>query len=122
MEKTIEKKAMDIVMKFERRKGLKPIDVSKERRGYDIKSGKKCIEVKGTTSKRATWVTLNRSLLRKIGAFFNNYYIYIVYDINNKAKLKIIDSKYLFKNLEVATSLFISTKSVNAKKDTPLKK
>jgi len=39
-------------MRYEKSRGRKPKDVSKTKCGFDIKSGKRCIEVKGNLIKR----------------------------------------------------------------------
>lgn len=117
-----EKKAMKIVKKFEKnRTGREPTDVSKKRKGYDYKSGDRCIEVKGQKSPKSGWVDLHESLIKKIGEFFNNYYIYVVYDIERKPKLKIIDSKCIFKNLIIKSHFVLPSDKVKEVSDTPLR-
>ena len=109
----VEKKAMNIVMKYEKKQGRNPKDVSKNRIGYDIKSGGRCIEVKGQSTKRAEWIWINNTVIRKLGKEISNYYVYIVYDINKKPKLKILEPDVIFKNLVVDTMFKLNSKVVN---------
>lgn len=113
MVKSTEQKAMEIVMRYERKQGRKPKDVSKTRCGYDIKSGNRCIEVKGESSKRASWVWINNSIVRKLGKKLANYYVYIVYDIKNKPKLKTLEPNVIFKNLKIDTVFLLETGAIN---------
>jgi len=101
MANTAEQKAMKIVMKYEKSKDRKPKDVSKQKCGYDIKSGDRCIEVKGQSSKRADGIWINNSIVRNLGKDLSNYYVYIVYDIKNNPKLKILEPDVIFKNLRI---------------------
>ena len=109
-----EKKAMDVVMKYEKKQGRNPKDVHLQRDiPYDIKSGKRCIEVKGTKDKRPTWVTMTDTLTRKIGKDLINYFVYIVYDIYGKPKLMILDFDAIFSHLETYVTFIITAKNVN---------
>ena len=113
MADTIEQKAMKIAMRYEKSRGKNPKDVSRTRCGYDIKSGNRCIEVKGKTSKKAGWFLIHNSIVRNLGKSLINYYIYVVYDLNNKPKLKVLDPDTVFKNLEISTAFLLRTSVVN---------
>lgn len=109
----VEQKAMQLVMNYEKSQGRKPKDVSRTKCGYDIKSGKRCIEVKGSSHKRADWITITNTIIRNLGKNLANYYIYIVYDIKGKPKLKILEPDVIFKHLEIIAQLYISAAVVN---------
>lgn len=121
MPNSVEEKAMEIVMRYEKTQGRKPKDVSKTKSGFDIKSGKRCIEVKGQSNKRATWIWISNSIVRNLGKNLSNYYIYIVYDIKGKPKLKILEPDVIFKNLKIDTLFLLTTAVINKYgKDTKL--
>ena len=74
MKKT-EEEAIRLVMKYEKRQGRNPEDVGKERCGYDIKSGKLLIEVKGQSTPKPDFVQLYKKTLQKLGDDILKYYI-----------------------------------------------
>ncbi len=113
MANSVEQKAMDIVMNYEKLQGRKPENVCRTRCGYDIKSSDRCIEVKGQSSQRAGWIWISNSITRNLGKNLSNYYIYIVYDINKEPKLKIIDPDTIFKNLKIDTLFLLTTAVIN---------
>ncbi len=113
MTNTVEQRAMKIVMKYEKSQGKEPRDVSRTRCGYDIKSGRRRIEVKGESSERASWIWVSNSIVRNLGKNLSNYYIYIVYDINNKPKMKVLEPDDIFKNLKIDTLFLLTTAAIN---------
>lgn len=115
--KTTEQKAMDIVMKFERKCGREPKDVSKTGCGYDIKSNKRLIEVKGKAQEGRIpqWINLYKKLISKLGKDIMNYYVYIVYDVRKKKgnpKLLIFPPEIVLSNLEIDTNFVFYPKRV----------
>ncbi len=108
-----EQKAMKIVIKYEKSQGRNPRDVSRTRCGFDIKSGKRCIEVKGQGSRRADWIWISNSIVRNLGKRLSSYYIYIVYDINNRPKLKILEPDIISKNLKIDTLFLLKAAVIN---------
>ena len=111
MPKEIEQKAMQLVMDFERREGRKPKDVSRSGYGYDIESSGRFIEVKGMSHPTGGFISLYKKLFLKLGKKIADYYIYVVFDIRNKPKLKIIFPDKILENLEIETSFFIKAKA-----------
>ena len=108
---------MKIVMKYERKRGKEPRDVSRTKCGYDIKSGTRCIEVKGKgqDGKPPQWINLYKKVISKLGKNIMKYYIYVVYDVNkNKGKpqLVIIPPKIVLSNLEVDTNFILHPKRI----------
>lgn len=108
-----EQQAMEIVMKYEKSQGRSPKDVSRTKCGYDIKSGNRYIEVKGQGSKKAEWIWITNSIVRNLGRNLANYYIYIVYDVKDKPKLKILEPDVIFKNLQIDTLFLLKSGVIN---------
>jgi len=113
MPNIIEQKAIKIVIDYEESQGRKAQDISRTRCGYDLKSGNRYIEVKGQSSQRAGWLWINNSIVRNLGKNLSNYYIYIVYNINKKPKLKILGPDIIFKNLKIDTLFLLTTAVIN---------
>ena len=113
MANTVEQKAVKLVMEYESSQDRKPKDVSKQKCGYDIKSGDRCIEVKGVSSKKTSWILINNSIVRSLGKNLSNYYVYIVYDIKNNPKLKILEPDVIFKNLRINTAFLLTAAVIN---------
>ena len=110
---SVEQKAVSIVLDYETKEGRKPTDVSKDKCGYDVKSGDRFIEVKGTKDKRAGWFWITDTIVRTLGKNLANYYLYIVYNINNTPKLKILEPDDIFKNLKIDNIFKLTTKVIN---------
>ncbi len=84
----IEEKAIAYVMKNERRLGNNPKDVHSKRLGYDVKSGNKCIEVKGRGKARPSFIHFseyNDNGMEKAMESKKEYVLYVVYDIDNSS-------------------------------------
>ena len=113
MPNTIEQRAMQIVMKYEKKQGRNPKDVSRTKCGYDIQSSERYIEVKGMSSKNAGWFGINNSIVRNLGRNLANYWVYIVYDMKQKPKLKILEPDIIFKHLQIDTMFLLKTAVVN---------
>lgn len=110
---SVEQKAMKIVMEYEEKHNRNPMDVSKKKCGYDIRSRGRCIEVKGMNNKRAQWVWISNSIVRNLGKNLSRYYVYIVYNIHDEPKLKILEPDAIFKNLQIDTQFLLKTAAVN---------
>jgi len=113
MVNSVEQMAMQIVKGYEIKQGRNPKDVSKDRCGFDIKSDDRYIEVKGQSSKRAGWFWINNSIVRNLGKNLANYWVYIVYDIKNQPKLKILEPDVIFKHLHIDTLFLLKTAVIN---------
>ena len=113
MANTVEQNDINIVMEYETLQGRQPRDVSRTKCGYDIKSGDRFIEVKGQAGKRASWIWISNTIVRNLGKELSNYYVYIVYDIKNNPKLKILEPDVIFKNLKIDTLFLLTTAVIN---------
>ena len=113
MANAVERKAITLVMEYEKLQNREPEDVSKQKCGYDIKSGDRYIEVKGQSSKWADGIWIYASIVRKLGKDLSNYYVYIVYDIKNNPKLKILEPDVIFKNLRIDPCFLLKTAVIN---------
>jgi hypothetical protein len=60
---------------------------------------------------KGDFIHLYKKLFLKLGKNVSNYYIYVVFDIKNRPKLKIIPPETILANLEIETSFFIKAKS-----------
>lgn len=115
-----EKRAMMLVMDYERKQGRNPEDVSKKKCGYDIKSDNRLIEVKGQSAKKPDFISLYKQALNKLGDNTIHYYIYLVYDLKERPKLKILPPEKIFGNIEIEASFFIRGKVFKEIKDIEL--
>jgi hypothetical protein len=111
MPREIKQEAIDLVMDFEKKQGRNPKNVSRTGHGYDIESSGRLIEVKGMSHPTGDFIMLYKKLFVKLGRGISNYYIYVVFDIKNKPKLKIIPPEVILANLEIETSFFLKAKS-----------
>lgn len=109
MPREVEQKAVRLVMDFEKRQGRSPKNVS--RAGYDIESSGRLIEVKGMSHPTGDFIMLYKKLFVKLGRGISNYYIYVVFDIKSKPKLKIIPPEIILANLEIETAFSLKAKS-----------
>ncbi len=86
----VEAAAMRFVIKFEQDEGRKPIDISKENQGFDVRSeGKedlRYIEVKGRSTQGSVWLTPNEWQMAH--RFANNYWLYVVFHAKDSPELK----------------------------------
>ena len=118
--KTTEQKAIEIVMRYERKQGRKPVDVSTKGLGYDISSSGRYIEVKGKAQGDGIpqWITLYKKVISKLGRKIMKYYIYIVYDLpskkrrKTKPKLMILPSHLVLSNLEIDVNYILFPKRI----------
>jgi len=113
----IEKKAIEIVMEYEREQNRNSKDVSEGKCGFDIQSGNRHIEVKGQSSEKARFLWINNSIVRKLGKGLAHYWVYVVYNINDKPKLKILEPDTIFKNLQIDTQFKLTAKVINSCRD-----
>jgi hypothetical protein len=120
MPNVTEIKAMDFVINYEKEQGRNPKDVSKTGCGYDIRSDERCIEVKGQSSKQPDFIGLYKKTLKNLGKDVLNYYIYLVYDIKEHPKLKIIPPDVIFGNLEIDPQFLLPSKAIRGIKDIAL--
>ena len=89
--KRVEEQAMDAVLAYERREKRSPKDVSHKKLGYDIESGDRRIEVKGTREWKGD-ITLTRNEWEAARKYRDQFYVYVV-DLS-KNKLYIISNPY----------------------------
>lgn len=123
MAREVEHKAMRLVMAYEKKQKRKPIDVCRSGCGYDIKSGNRCIEVKGQSSKKPDFIYLYKKTLQNLKDDTLHYYIYVVYDIQSaQPKLRILPPEKIFGNMEIEPLFLIRAKTFNNLRDIPLKK
>ena len=100
----VENKAIKFVMNYEEENN--PEDCHNKSVGYDIKCLNKIIEVKGSTEKSLPFVVLNSSNMKALKEK-ENFFIYVVYNLNENPRLMIIDRVYIEKNKKEKISLEI---------------
>lgn len=123
--KRVEQQAIEVVMTYERKQGRKPKDVHTLRKGYDIESDNRLIEVKGQSKKRPGSIWIKKTLLKKLGKGVMQYHVYIVYGLNpdesrSVPKIKILPPALIFSNLQIDTVYLISAKAVSSGVDAKL--
>jgi hypothetical protein len=101
---TIEDKALDLIMAWERKNGRNPTDVHRQGVGYDIRSEsaseRRCIEVKSRSKERQTFVTMDGGLLKRLGADVSNYYLYFIRNVeSSRPTLRIVPPGKVLSNL-----------------------
>ena len=123
MAKDIELKAVKLVLNYERKRRWKA-SPAKAGSGYDILSvkgkNKKFIEVKGQSAIKPRYVGFHKYTFRKVGQVsedMEKYFLYIVYNIKKKPKLKIIPSSLIFRNLEIDANFFLPAGVIRKIKD-----
>lgn len=98
--------AMDVAEAYEKKHGRNPKPIVNKRLGYDIESGDRKIEVKGSI---VTWDKLSYQYVSE-NERKKATHIYLVCDVNNKPDLHIVDAQFMHKALvpEVRYRLLIS--------------
>lgn len=112
-----EKRAVKIVKQFEKKRTHKEPQEMPNGYGYDVKSIDRYIEVKGrgTDIKRPVWVSLHHSLFKKAWKWSKKYYVYLVYNMNDKPKMKIIPPEKIFPNLRIEPKYVLDGKYIRDK-------
>ena len=80
---------MDFVISYEKKQNRNPKNISKTKRGFDIESSGRDIEVKGLSTKNG-FVLFNQYNFKALQQS-NNFYLYIVFNIKTMPKLIIFD-------------------------------
>ena len=107
---SIEKKAVRVVIEYEKKKGRSPVDVSKQGKGYDIESEDMCIEVKGQSAKpdgrpKQNWLIFDNSCCKTMYKE-RDYYIYLVFNLSKDKPLEEDNPKLIiFNRDEILRSL-----------------
>lgn len=110
-------KAVEIVLNYEKKQGRNPEQVNKIQKGYDIKSNERLIDVRVVLNDKINMQTIPLIFFKKIGKDIINFYIYIVYNLNDKPRLKILNSDFILKNFNTYTNIFFNRYLLNKQKD-----
>lgn len=115
MKKTAEQIAIEFAIAFEKSRGRNPVNVSKTRCGYDIRSSNRKIEIKAATPSNPPFVLFNQynfaALQRE-----NNFYLYVVYDLKNDPKLLIFNKNEILRRARFTFSWEIPIRKADLKK------
>ena len=100
-------KAVQLVMKYERKKGRKS-NILKQGNRYDMESSGRKIEVKSSLSKK--WdIELNEYNLEAFEKE-KNFYVYVVYNIAIKPRLIILDRDTINSEMYIAKKGYVKLK------------
>ncbi|MEM4330656.1 MAG: hypothetical protein QW273_01450 [Candidatus Pacearchaeota archaeon] len=105
------KKAIELVIEYEKKQGRTPEQANKFRDAYDLKSGDRLIDVKINPNKKELLLSFTK--FKKLGKNIVNYYVYLVED-GEKPKLKILEPEFILRNLNLLT--LINIKGFNLRK------
>ncbi|GIU68488.1 MAG: hypothetical protein KatS3mg001_338 [Candidatus Pacearchaeota archaeon] len=104
------KKAIELVLDYEKKQGRNPQTVNKFRNGYDIKSGDRLIEIK--INERDSDLLVSFKGFKKLGKNVVNYYIYVLNGDEEKPKLKILEPEFILRNFNLLTLVKIKSDSI----------
>lgn len=107
-----ERRAIKAVMRYERKKRRNPEDVHSQKLGYDVKSRRRFIEVKGLTSERPAFAEMQDTIKKK-HILGRNYWLYVVYNLREKPKIKIVPPHIVRKYLRTVTKYLINSSVIN---------
>lgn len=96
--KSVEQQAIDFVVDYEKKHGRKS-EVLSEGSGYDILSKGRKIEVKGVSKKKPSFIIFNQFNFKALQRE-DNFYLYIVYNIDDQPKLLILNKNEVLKRLK----------------------
>ncbi|MEM3116434.1 MAG: DUF3883 domain-containing protein [Candidatus Pacearchaeota archaeon] len=105
------KKAINLIIEYEKKQGRNPEVVNKFKLGYDIKSDNRFIDVK-INGKKEKNLLLSFIKLKKLGKNFLNYYVYIITK-EEKPKLRILEPEFILKNISLLTLISIKSNVLN---------
>jgi len=105
------KKAVELVIEYEKKQGRNPERVNKFKEGYDIKAGERFIDIK-INGKRENDLLLSFSKFKKLGKNISNYYVYLITEEGEKPKLQILEPEFIMKNLNLLTLINIKSNSI----------
>jgi hypothetical protein len=111
--KDIEDLAIGYVVRYLENNGEKPKIIKK---GVDVISGEKCIEVKGCMKKETNLRITHQTVdyLEKNGKF-KDFFIYYVYDMESDPKLLIFDNDTFQKNKLTETRHILQPRKIKEK-------
>ncbi len=95
------KKAVELVLEYEKKQGRNPEMMNKREKGYHVKSGDRFIDVKIGNKNRD--ILINFSAFKLLGKEISKYYIYFVSGSEEKPKLKILEPDFILKNFSLLT-------------------
>ena len=103
----LKKKAIELAINYEKKRGKNPERVNKFKEGYDIKSEDRLIEIKINNKKNDLLLSFKN--FKKLGKDVNKYYIYLFYNLEDKPKLKVLDPDFILKNINLLTLINIKS-------------
>lgn len=101
------KKAIELVIEYEKKQGRNPETTNKFKEGFDIKSNDRFIDVK-IVNRDDDDILLSFTKFKKLGKNVSNYYVYVVAG-EEKPSLIILEPDFLMKNLNLLTLINIKS-------------
>lgn len=109
------KKAIELVLEYEKKKGRNPEKQNKIKKGYNIKSGERLIDVKVDNKNKKGDLLVSFNAFKKLGTQISNYYIYIVSGNEEKPELRILEPDFILRNFNLLTLINIKSDTINKK-------
>ena len=115
------KKAIKLVMEYERKQGRNPEKANKFKQGFDLKSGERLIDIK-INGKKDSSLLLSFTKFKKLGRDISNYYVYLLNEEKEgeKPTLKILEPDFIINNLNLLTLINIKPHLINKLNKTDL--
>ncbi len=109
MAELTKKKAIELVVEYEKKQGRNPEVVNKRKFGYNIKSGDRFIDVK-IGSKRGD-LLVSFTAFKNLGKSISNYYIYVLKGDEEKPRMQILEPEFILQNFNLLTLINIKANS-----------
>jgi hypothetical protein len=110
-----EKRAIDLVIKYEKQNGRKAIDYSSQHCIYDVKSSGRLIEVKSRVGNGVGFSILQNTIDKLSSVQKKQFYLYYV-ELRDKPTIRIVPPNILFKNLIPDTKYRLPARIISAQK------
>ena len=104
------KKAIELIIEYEKKQGRNPERANKFKEGCDLKSGERFIDLK-INGKKNPNILIRFSNFKKLGKNILRYYIYLLEE--GGQKLKILEPDFIMKNLSLLTLINIKSDLIN---------
>jgi len=104
------KKAIELIIEYEKKQGRNPKRANKFKEGYDLKSGGRFIDLK-INEKNNSNILISFSNFKKLGKNVSKYYIYVLEE--GRQKLRILEPDFIMNNLSLLTLINIKSNLIN---------
>ncbi len=115
-----EKKAIKLVIAYEKKHGRTAVDCSNERCIYDVKSSGRLIEVKSRSAKGISFAVLQGTIKKLSKKEKGKFYLYYV-RLGKKPSIRIVLPSILFKNLQLDIKFRLPASVISNQKEEKIK-